>query len=150
VSKITVRQAVLADIDDLTELFDLYRIFYGQDSNKSAVRQFLLERINYGQSVLFLALDESQKAVGLCQLYPSFSSTLLARVFILNDLFVRPEHRQQGAAKGLMSAAIEYGKAHGCVRLTLSTARSNEIAQATYHTLGWVRDEKFYVYNFLP
>jgi ribosomal protein S18 acetylase RimI-like enzyme len=31
--------------------------------------------------------------------------------------------------------------------MELATAKSNEIAQAAYESLGWVRDEVFYHYS---
>lgn len=48
----------------------------------------------------------------------------------------------------LTGAATAFAKAAGAVRLTLSTAVTNTHAQAVYESLGWRRDELFYVYNF--
>ncbi|WP_239649888.1 GNAT family N-acetyltransferase [Methylocucumis oryzae] len=56
--------------------------------------------------------------------------------------------RRKGVAKKLMSAATEFAKSVGAVRVSLSTATSNEIAQAVYQSTGWKRDEQFYVYHF--
>jgi hypothetical protein len=54
-SNITVRQAVLADLEALVPLFDGYRQFYGRPNDTSAAREFLLARFNHGESVLFIA-----------------------------------------------------------------------------------------------
>lgn len=86
-SAITVRQAVLPDLGALAPLFDSYRQFYGRSSDLQAVRKFLLARFNHGESVVFIA-HEGNKPVGFTQLYPSFSSVSLARIFVLNYLFV--------------------------------------------------------------
>ncbi|HEY5993919.1 MAG TPA: GNAT family N-acetyltransferase [Gallionellaceae bacterium] len=142
-----VRQAALADIDKLVPLFDGYRQFYGFASDPDAARQFLLERCNHGESILFIAL-EGETAVGFAQLYPSFSSAMLARTFILNDLFVHENFRRHGVASKLMSAAIEYARRLGAVRLTLATAITNGEAQALYESAGWKRDEKFITYHY--
>jgi GNAT superfamily N-acetyltransferase len=40
----------------------------------------------------------------VAQLYPSFSSGAMARIFILNDLFVAPEARRRGAGSALLEA----------------------------------------------
>ena len=84
---ISVRQAALSDLDDLATLFDQYRVFQGQPADLAAARAFLRERFDHGESVVFMAVDGTP-AVGFAQLYPSFSSVALQRVFILNDLFV--------------------------------------------------------------
>lgn len=142
----TVRQAVLADLDDLVFLFDEYRQFYGRPTDPDAARRFLRERFEHGQSTVFLAVSE-RDPVGFVQLYPSFSSVSLGRVFILNDLYVKPEARRSKAARMLLEAAVAYGKAMSAVRLVLSTAISNDTAQAVYDSAGWIRDEQFLHYT---
>ncbi len=146
-SNITVRQAVLADIEALIQLFDGYRQFYGRQSDVPAVREFLLARFNHGESILFIA-HEGNIPVGFTQLYPSFSSVSLARVFVLNDLFVHEQARRKGVASKLLAAATEFSKSLGAVRISLSTATTNQHAQALYQSAGWKRDEQFYVYHF--
>ncbi len=144
---ITVRQAVLSDLEALAPLFDGYRQFYGRTSDLSAAREFLLERFNHGESVLFIA-HEGNKPIGFTQLYPSFSSVSLARIFVLNDLFVCEHARRKGVASKLMSAAVDYASSLGAVRVSLSTATTNEAAQTLYQSAGWNRDEQFFVYHF--
>ena len=144
---LTVRQAALDDLEALVPLFDGYRQFYGRASDPSAAREFLLARFNHGQSALFVAHVDDMP-VGFTQLYPSFSSVSLARVFVLNDLFVQEDHRRKGVASKLISAATEFARALGAVRLTLSTAIANTTAQSVYQSAGWKRDEQFYVYHF--
>ena len=144
---ITVRQAVLSDIEALLPLFDGYRQFYGRESDLRGSREFLLARVNHGESTLFIA-HEAGVAVGFAQLYPSFSSASLARTFILNDLFVSKSCRKKGIGKLLIAAAAEFAKSLGALRLTLATAADNQPAQALYHSTGWKRDEQFIVYHY--
>lgn len=146
-SNITIRQATLSDLDELTVLFDAYRQFYGRASDVGAARTFLLARFNHGESVLFLA-REDHVAIGFAQLYPSFSSVSLARTFILNDLFVAPQARRKGVGSKLLAAAVEFAKTLSAVRISLSTAASNDAAQSLYQTADWTRDEQFLVYQF--
>lgn len=143
----TVRQATLSDLEILVPLFDGYRQFYGRASDLHAAREFLLARFNHGESVLFIAF-ETGNPVGFTQLFPSFSSVSLARTFVLNDLFVIAGARRKGVASKLMSAAVEFAATLGAVRVSLSTAITNETAQALYQSAGWKRDEQFYVYHF--
>jgi GNAT superfamily N-acetyltransferase len=146
-NNITIRQAVVSDIDALAPLFDSYRQFYGRESDIRAAREFLLARFNHGESVVFIAHD-ANVPIGFAQLYPSFSSVSLARTFVLNDLFVRESSRRKGAASLLLAAAVEFGKSLAAARLSLSTAVSNETAQALYQSAGWRRDEQFFVYHY--
>jgi ribosomal protein S18 acetylase RimI-like enzyme len=147
-STITIRQAVLSDIEALAPLFDSYRLFYGRDSDIAAAREFLLARFNHGESVLFIA-HEAQIPVGFVQLYPSFSSVSLARIFVLNDIFVHEQSRGQKVGSRLISAAVDFAKSLGAVRLSLSTAINNSTAQALYQSAGWKRDEQFIYYHFV-
>lgn len=144
--EVEVRQATVADLDLLAPLFDAYRQFYRWPSEPDRGRRFLLERFEHNQSVIFLAL-EGTAAVGFTQLYPSFSSGSMARIFVLNDLFVAPEARRRGAGEALLRAAAEYGRRVGALRLVLSTELTNATAQRVYERLGWKRDTVFCVYE---
>jgi GNAT superfamily N-acetyltransferase len=140
------RQAALADLEDLARLFDAYRVFYGCKRDQTACSQFLLERFKHGESILFLAFQKS-RAVGFCQLYPTFSSVSLARVFILNDLYVEEHARRQGFGALLLRHAADYAQAVGAIRLSLSTGIQNALAQDLYEKSGWRRDTDFHVYH---
>jgi len=143
---ITVRQATLADLDALIPLFDGYRQFYGRPADSIAAREFICARFNHGESVLFIAHDD-ENPIGFSQLYPSFSSVSLARVFVLNDLFVHEKARRNGVGTKLIAAATDFAKTVGAIRLTLSTATTNAVAQSVYAAAGWKRDEQFRVYH---
>ena len=141
-----VRQATVEDLDVLVPMFDGYRQFYRQPSDPDGARRFLLDRFQHNQSVIFLALN-GDAAVGFTQLYPSFSSTSMARIFVLNDLFVKAESRSRGTGAALLNAAADYGRRVGAVRLALSTEVANTTAQAVYERLGWKRDTVYYSYT---
>jgi GNAT superfamily N-acetyltransferase len=145
-SAVEIRQASVEDLNLLVPLFDAYRQFYGQPSEPERARRFLLERFEHNQSVIFLSLERSA-AIGFTQLYPSFSSGAMARIFILNDLFVAPEARRRGAGTALLHAAAEYAGHAGALRLVLSTEVTNVTAQSLYEKLGWKRDSTFCVYQ---
>jgi GNAT superfamily N-acetyltransferase len=143
----TIIRATVADIDDLAPLFDAYRVFYDQTSDLGLARSFLLKRLRAGESVMFIARDESGSAVGFTQLYPSFSSGACARIFILNDLFVAPQARKRGVGQALLRAAANFGRSAGAIRLTLATAVENHTAQILYQAAGWRRSDAFLTYN---
>ena len=143
---ITVRQAVLADLDALAPLFDRYRQFYGGASDVNAARRFLLARFDHGESILMLAHADGEP-VGFTQLYPSFSSLSMARIYVLNDLFVAETARRKGVGNALLDASATLARTLGAATLTLSTAVDNVKAQALYERNGWQRDTAFYNYD---
>jgi ribosomal protein S18 acetylase RimI-like enzyme len=144
---LTVRRAQLADAHAVAPLFDAYRQFYGKPADLERAQAFITERIANGESTVFLAQDCQRGPVGFVQLYPSFSSVSAGRVFVLNDLFVAPEARRGNVARSLMHAAAQFARGKGALRLSLSTAKTNERAQALYESEGWVRDEQYYYYS---
>ena len=148
-SSITVRQAVFSDLGELAQLFDQYRVFQGKDSDMAAARVFLQARFDHGESVVFMA-HENSVPLGFAQLYPSYSSTSLARVFILNDLFVHDRARRKGVASKLLAALEGYAWSHGAARVTLNVAKDNERGQALYEGRGWSRDAQFFMYHRYP
>jgi GNAT superfamily N-acetyltransferase len=142
--------AELHHLDLLAPLFDGYRHFYEKPSDLDGARHFLAERLTHHESVIFLALQgEIQDEIGLgfTQLYPSFSSVSMKRLWILNDLFVAPEGRRQGVARALLERARDHALETGAKGLMLETAIHNFSAQQLYSSLGWVRESDFYVYN---
>ena len=114
-----------------------------------AHKRFFASAFGHGESVLFLA-RAAGLPVGFTQLYPSFSSASLARMFILNDLYVMPSRRRAGVASELPSAAVACARELDAVRLTLNTDIQIASAQATYEARGWKRDREFCVYHFAP
>jgi GNAT superfamily N-acetyltransferase len=143
----TIIRAAMADINDLAPLFDAYRVFYDQPSDLALAQSFLLARLGAGESVIFIARDVADAAVGFTQLYPCFSSGSCARIFILNDLFVAPRARKRGVGQALLRAAENFGRSAGAVRLTLATAVENHTAQNLYQAAGWRRSDAFLTYN---
>lgn len=141
-----VRNYAPADLDPLADLFDAYRQFSGQPADVAAGRAFLLLRIQRAESVLLMA-EHGGDLIGFTQLYPTFSSVLLRRVFIVNDLFVAPQARRQGAGSALLQAAARYAQDAGAIRISASTAAGNTSTQALNERNGFARDECFLVYH---
>ena len=96
-----ILRATINDLDSLTELFDLYRMFYQQKSDLEGAREFIKDRLSNGESVLFLAFDENDP-IGFVQLYPSFSSVSMKRTWVLNDLYVKENARGKGFGEKLI------------------------------------------------
>ncbi|WP_308796384.1 GNAT family N-acetyltransferase [Tolypothrix sp. FACHB-123] len=110
-----------------------------------AAKEFLKERFKHNDSLVFLAQDNAE-IIGFTQLYPSFSSVSMKRVWILNDLYVKESHRRQKVATSLINAAQDYAKQSGAVRIVLATQISNTTAHKLYESQGYIKDVEFYHY----
>ena len=146
---VTVRQAVLADLAALTALFDGYRRFQGQPGDLAAARTFLKSRFEHGESIVFIAHVGALPA-GFAQLYPSFSSVSLSRVFILNDLFVEEPGRRRHVASRLLAEVEGHAWSLGATRISLNVERSNAAAQSLYGARGWKPDDRYFMYHRYP
>jgi GNAT superfamily N-acetyltransferase len=144
----TVRQAGPADAAAVAPLFDAYRQFYQQPPDPALARTFIAQRLERGESVIFLA-ERDGRPIGFVQLYPLFSSTAARprRLWLLNDLYVAADARQGGVGRALMARARRHAEETGACGLELATARTNTVAQSLYESLGWRLDDAFLRYE---
>ncbi|WP_445670924.1 GNAT family N-acetyltransferase [Paenibacillus sp. FSL R5-0473] len=159
-----IRQAGLLDSNEVGQLFNEYRMFYNQNADIEAARQYIRERMERHESVIMVAetdaesdhrtdenngrsLSNSFICTGFVQLYPSFSSVSMGPVWVLNDLYVHTDYRQQGIARKLLQAAKQLASERGVLRISLSTELSNKQAQALYESEGYAQDTKFMYYE---
>lgn len=122
----------------IVPLFNDYRLFYKQTSDKEKAKKFLKERLLYNESVIFLAID-NENTVGFTQLYTTFSSVSMEMFYILNDLYVMPPYRGNGVGKALLNKAKELCEQKKFKGVALETANDNP-AQYLYKKLGWKKD----------
>tara|TARA_B110000967_G_scaffold92675_1_gene95292 strand:- start:1905 stop:2351 length:447 start_codon:yes stop_codon:yes gene_type:complete len=143
------RNAIPKDLNQLTELFDAYRMFYRKATDLESAKTFLKERISNKDSEIFVAETTENKLVGFVQLYPLFSSTRMKKFWLLNDLFVHPESRGKGVSIGLIEKAkamVVESKACG---MFLETEKSNLIGNKLYPKTGFELNTacNFYEWN---
>jgi len=131
-------QATKEHLVDLASLFDAYRVFYEQESDKKSAKQFLDNRISKNEAVIFIAYID-HVSVGFTQLYPSFSSVSMKRSYILNDLYVNNNYRKKGVGSALLNKAKELCIEKNYKGLGLQTGIENP-AQFLYERLGWVKE----------
>jgi GNAT superfamily N-acetyltransferase len=148
---IEVVRATIDDLPQIVPLFDAYRQFYKAPSDLEGARRFIQAHFEQQTSVIFLAFGTNEQgarqAWGFTQLYPSFSSVSMKRLWILNDLFVAPEARRAGVGRALLERARQFAEETHAKGLTLQTAIDNYTAQAVYEAMGWQRETEFYAYD---
>lgn len=141
-----VTRAHVEDISRVAPLFADYRKWYGQPYDLDAATAFLTERLQRDESIVLMASD-GDGVVGFTQIYPSFSSTQLAPIWILNDLFIAEEARGTGAVDALLKVAALLAEETGAIAIELATAHDNLRAQAVYDRHGYQPDETFLHYE---
>ena len=72
--EIFVKRASLEDAKNVAYLFNDYRVFYKQKSDITVALEFISERLDKNESVIFFAHDAKGVLLGFTQLYPNFSS----------------------------------------------------------------------------
>jgi len=144
-SKIEIVTATLAELSPLAALYQQYRIFYKKEPAPQQEENFLRERIENEESVIFIAKVDGDYA-GFTQLYPVFSSVRMKRLWLLNDLYVNENYRKLGIANMLIEKSKELAKETEAAGLMLQTAVDNTKAQSVYDKTGFERDDDFYTY----
>lgn len=143
---ITINIAQQKDLDPLVELFEEYRKFYKKEPAKQKAKKFLKERLEQNESVIIVSKNNQNKLTGFLQLYPLFSSTQMEKLWLLNDLYVKPDNRQQGISVALINEAKQHCKKTNACGLLLETAKTNIIGNTLYIKTQFVLDTEHNYY----
>lgn len=141
-----VRRANLEDLNALAVLFDEYRQFYGSSSNLKESLNFLNQRFENQQSVIFIHAKDDV-ITGFVILYLGFSSLSCSSYYILDDVYVTPVYRRQGSAKQLIDTAILFARQENAQRISLETQKNNYHSHQLYEQMGFVKDSEFQTYH---
>jgi ribosomal protein S18 acetylase RimI-like enzyme len=144
-----IRRLHKNESDLVTELFNNYRIFYKQPSDTILAKTFIKARLENNESVIFVAFKDNNP-IGFTQLYPKYSSMRATKNWLLNDLYVHPDHRKKGIGKSLIEAVFLFTKGDDAKFVEISTAIDNFAAQSLYEGLGFIKqlpDNQFYNYK---
>ncbi|MEK4651963.1 MULTISPECIES: GNAT family N-acetyltransferase [Niallia] len=141
-----ISQATKKDIEGVARLFNEYRMFYKREDDIVSAASYIKERIENSESVIFVVQD-GDDYIGFTQLYPTYSSLSMKKIWILNDLYVQKRARKKGIGKMLLQQAKEYAKNNGANSLSLSTAVDNLTAQRLYEKNGYKKDTQFFHYE---
>ena len=141
---VEIIRASESHLSQLVPLFDQYRVFYKQKSDEQAAKQFLEDRFRNGECLVYLALINGE-SVGFTLLYDCFSSVSMKPYYILNDLYVKSEFRNQGIGEKLLNTAKSICRDKGYKGLALETAVDNP-AQKLYEKMDWKKDTHCFHY----
>ncbi|MEQ9592889.1 MAG: GNAT family N-acetyltransferase [Cyclobacteriaceae bacterium] len=146
--KTTVKKATIEDLDELGDLFNQYRVFYKKSSDVEAAKNFLKQRMEKGESEIFVTIDEKDRMTAFTQLYPLFSSTRMKRFWLLNDLFVHPEYRRKGYSVLLIEKAKDLCRSTEACGMMLETGKDNLEGNHLYPKTGFKLNEEQNFYSW--
>ncbi|MCB0503394.1 MAG: GNAT family N-acetyltransferase [Bacteroidetes bacterium] len=146
-----IQKASLNELLPLSVLFNDYRIFYRKEADLEAAGSFLKQRIENGDAEIFVCFNELNEMTGFTQLYPLFSSTRMKRLWLLNDLFVHPDHRSKGYSIALIERAKQLCKETEACGMFLETEKTNIIGNQLYPKTGFYLNEtsNFYQWDII-
>jgi ribosomal protein S18 acetylase RimI-like enzyme len=70
----------------------------------------------------------------------------MKRIWLLNDLYVKPEYRGKGISKALIERAKALAKETDAVEILLETQKSNDIGNQLYPAVGFELNTDFNFY----
>jgi len=143
---VKTRYASIDDAPQIAGLLDKYRVFYGQEPAPTESLEFVKERFYLGESVVIVASEDDQ-IIGFTQLFPSFSSVTLQRLWILNDLYVEESKRHLGVGKLLLEAAKGLAKQTNAKELFIEGADNNPRARKIYTSFGFIENKDYHYYH---
>ena len=144
-----IREAKMSDLDNLSVLFNSYRMFYGKESDLKVANQFLRSRIQKKDSKIFVC-DVNNNLTGFVQLYPLFSSTRASKYWLLNDLFVDTQERGKGYSKQLINEAKKLVLNTNACGMMLETEKNNKIGNSLYPSVGFKINRLSNFYEWTP
>lgn len=142
-----VRRACSDDLSALAILFDEYRQFYQVQSEPELSYQFLKQRLENQQSVIFVHIKD-QQLTGFVILYLGFSSVACKHYYILDDVYVSPQFRRQGSARQLIDTAILFARHNAAFKICLRTELNNIRSHQLYESMGFIKDTEYQEYHY--
>jgi len=119
----------------LGELFTIEKDFTPNPERQQQGLKLLLEHPESTQ--LLVARNMQNIAIGMCSVQLVISTAQGSYAAWVEDLIVTKAFQQQGVAKALLQAAMQWASEHGVTRLQLLVDMQNQTALEFYQHLGW-------------
>lgn len=143
---VTIRPAALADAAQIlafiTELADYERARQEVVATLADIEHSLFDA---GSTVRSLICERDGQAIGFAVYFYSYSTWLGRNGIYLEDLYVTPQQRGDGAGRKLLRHIAREAVENGCGRMEWSVLDWNEPAIGFYQSLGaepqdeWIR-----------
>jgi GNAT superfamily N-acetyltransferase len=136
------------NLSELLPLMRQYQQFYEivdicDERNRNFFTQFGLAN-PFGCQFLY---RQDREVLGFATVYFTYTSTIAAKVAVMNDLFTLENARGKGVGRKLIEHCRQYAKDRGAARLQWVTGEDNTAAHSLYDNLDTAsRNWKFYTY----
>lgn len=135
-----VRPIARSDYESWLPLWDGYNAFYGRSGTTAldpAITACTWERLfDDSEPVFALVAEFNGQVVGLTHFLYHRSTTRIAPVCYLQDLFTDPDHRGRGIARKLIEAVTQTASQAGVQRVYWQTHQTNATARLLYDRIG--------------
>jgi GNAT superfamily N-acetyltransferase len=125
-----------SEVEALAEIFDRYRVHYGEPSDAASSGRWLERCLGTGRLRAFLA-EEDGSVVGFATTIDIPASLRLGHFWQIRDLFVLPTHRRLGIGRALLASVRKAAIASGALRLVVQTEADNDAALRLYGESGY-------------
>src|SRR5262249_33192721 len=136
VSVRTLTAPTPSEIEALGEIFDQYRVHYGEPPDVARSARWLEQNLSTGRLTAFVAEDRA-RCVGFAVTMEVPASLRLAHFWQIRDLFVPPTPRRVGVGRALLAAVRAAAIASGALRLVLQTEEDNDAVLRLYTDSGY-------------
>jgi GNAT superfamily N-acetyltransferase len=138
----SIAHATPADVSEIHALVralaDYERLETACVSTEADLREALFGSRPAAEALIVRNSEISMPAAGFALFFHTFSTFLGRRSLWLEDLFVRPEHRDAGIGRALLTALADIARERGCGRFEWAVLDWNESAIRFYEGLGAV------------
>lgn len=135
---VTLRAALPEDAKSIIEMIRELAVFEKLEDQMVATEADLCESL-FGRSggpEAFVAELKPGELVGYAIFFENFSTFLCKRGLYLEDIYVRPEYRQQGIGKAFLKKLAETAVERGSGRLEWCVLDWNQNAIDVYESIG--------------
>jgi ribosomal protein S18 acetylase RimI-like enzyme len=133
---VRVREAMPADAEVIAAFSRALSL--GESHSARALQAEHVRQEGFGPNARFRALlaERDGQPVGYALFYRAYATEHAARGLYLQDLYVVPEARRQGAGRALMAAVARACRADGGCYVFWNAVPTNRAALAFYRALG--------------
>ena len=147
-SDVSIRAAIPSDAQTILDFIVGLAEFENEPRSTVEATVESIRRDGFGEHRLFetLLAERAGEPIGMALFFPHYSTWTGTPALYLEDLFVVPEARGNGAGFALMRALAEIAETRGWMRLDLSVLDWNP-AREFYHQLGMTHESEWLLYR---
>jgi GNAT superfamily N-acetyltransferase len=136
----TIRDVAASDYESWLTLWNGYNAFYGRSGPTALpaeVTQTTWQRFfDAREPVYALVAELDDSLIGLTHYLFHRSTTLIAPICYLQDLYTAPERRRTGVGRALIEAVYECARDAGSPRVYWQTHETNLVGQRLYEQVA--------------